>query len=552
MKKTAYRPGHSKILQKALLRLKELEPGETLPLPYKKGTGVLGKSTVYFIYIPRGNGGHNIVAKFDDHERQQKEWHHIKELRRLDIPPSALLPIDSNAPKDGVIIYRAVQGFGSQSHWLELKDFIKQQWMTAPSNCIDAIHLTFNSLAPFYESEPGQAHIASRNHVLRWEDLFPVLSNHKTKNTIQAVVAKLWPKVKWTSDLTFAPTLGGKSLRQIPNPVLALDQRLNQFTNRVMLSRIHGDLNLSNIIIGQSQLRTPESAYIIDLSHCESDKVTALDFARVEIALFLEIFAEADLSQQGLINLVLRLRDYTDGRAVLLDQDLNAFMPLVAKIRNRAIATLSPVGRERVAYSMEDFFYCLYLHGLRALAYPSVNKAPRKAHVALLVSSLSLQVLSDLERGRYSSGASQRLHFPRQAPASFSKQALKISIGIVTRKNQVLLVKRRIPEDGLAWQFPAGIVKPVEAPEAAICDEIKTETGITVRVETHIGQRLHPNTQVECDYYHCVYLHGNIKNADPDENSEVRWVPIEKAAQYFTSDIFPPILQLFRDVMSRS
>jgi ADP-ribose pyrophosphatase YjhB (NUDIX family) len=549
MKRLIYLSNHRTILRRALIRLKELKTTDKLPAPYRRATGVLGKSTVYFLYIPRGTGGHNLVAKFDEPDRQKKEWSHIETLRRLDTPPSALLPLNNNSRQDGVIIYRAAGGHGRQARWIELKELLTQQHKVAPQNCIDALTLTFDALAPFYESEPGKAHISSRNVILHWHNVFPVFRNTKVIDELYAGARKVWPQVNWRSDRDFSPFPADISAQPItvPNPLLRLKDCLDQLTSRVMLSRIHGDLNLSNIVIGQSQLRVPESAYIIDLSHCESDKLTALDFARVEVSLFLDIFATNESDSSAFLSNIVHLRDYADGRELSLVPDLEACMQLVKTIRARAIETLSPGGRSQNLYSMEDYFNCLYFHALRALAYPKVKRSINAAKATLLIAALSSQFLTDLNAGRYSDGQLNGLYLNSRLPTI--KKGLRIAIGVVTRNNDVLLVKRRIPEGKLIWQFPAGVVKPSEAADVAICDEIKAETGVSVKVVSHLGNRIHPDTNLECDYYHCIYLHGKLNNADLAENSDVRWVAISNAHVYFTSDLFDPIKGLFSTLM---
>lgn len=121
---------------------------------------------------------------------------------------------------------------------------------------------------------------------------------------------------------------------------------------------------------------------------------------------------------------------------------------------------------------------------------------------------------------------------------------LRVAVGIVVRDGKVILVKRRASEYGLLWQFPAGVVKPLEDPGAALCDEIQAETGVATRIVAHLGSRLHPDTHVHCEYFHCHYLHGMLINQDTAENSDVQWVKISEIEKYLTSDLFVNVRKL--------
>jgi NUDIX domain len=70
---------------------------------------------------------------------------------------------------------------------------------------------------------------------------------------------------------------------------------------------------------------------------------------------------------------------------------------------------------------------------------------------------------------------------------------------LVLRDDQVLLVCRRNKAAGIAWQFPAVIVKPGENAEEVAVRETLAETGVHCTPAGHIGGRLHPVTGA-CGY----------------------------------------------------
>ena len=69
-----------------------------------------------------------------------------------------------------------------------------------------------------------------------------------------------------------------------------------------------------------------------------------------------------------------------------------------------------------------------------------------------------------------------------------------IAAAIVVNDGQVLMVRRRVKEGELSWQFPAGEVEPGESPDDAAVRETSEETGLKVRATSQLGSRVHPNT----------------------------------------------------------
>lgn len=136
-----------------------------------------------------------------------------------------------------------------------------------------------------------------------------------------------------------------------------------------------------------------------------------------------------------------------------------------------------------------------------------------------------------------------------------SAQALRVAIAIVVRDGQVLLVRRRNKAAGIAWQFPAGIVKPGENAEEVAVRETLAETGVHCTTADHIGARLHPVTGVLCDYFLCPYLAGEAVNLDNVENAAVTWAPRRGVAKFIEEGtIYPPVLMILegqRDAPAR-
>lgn len=93
---------------------------------------------------------------------------------------------------------------------------------------------------------------------------------------------------------------------------------------------------------------------------------------------------------------------------------------------------------------------------------------------------------------------------------------LSAVVGIVQKGNEVLLVQRRERVLNLSWQFPAGIVKSGKDIRDRVENEVFQETGIKCKAIDYLGARI-PETQVLCNYVHCIYIEGEAKNLDPNE-----------------------------------
>jgi 8-oxo-dGTP diphosphatase len=86
-----------------------------------------------------------------------------------------------------------------------------------------------------------------------------------------------------------------------------------------------------------------------------------------------------------------------------------------------------------------------------------------------------------------------------------------------------LLVRRRVAEGDLSWQFPAGEVESGESPKDAAVREAREETGLTVRESKGLGERKHPTTERTMVYIPCDVVAGEAYVADEDELAEIEW-----------------------------
>lgn len=168
------------------------------------------------------------------------------------------------------------------------------------------------------------------------------------------------------------------------------------------------------------------------------------------------------------------------------------------------------------------------------------------------VPSAEMQLALDTALERASEGAKARFATNASStpsheapPPDGAAHALRVAIAVVVDGTNVLLVQRRGEDGGgISWQFPAGMVKPGVSSSTVAVRETLAETGVRCAVVRSLGSRLHPITNVYCDYLLCEYLNGEAQNIDIAENVSVTWATKEKVTRFIRAEnIFPPVLE---------
>ncbi|MEV6581286.1 NUDIX hydrolase [Streptomyces sp. NPDC051582] len=109
---------------------------------------------------------------------------------------------------------------------------------------------------------------------------------------------------------------------------------------------------------------------------------------------------------------------------------------------------------------------------------------------------------------------------------------------VVVYEGRVLLVRRRVAEGQLSWQFPAGKVEPGESFEEAAVRETREEAGVDVVAVAPLGERVHPITGRQVSYTACELAGGT---ADVDEIAEVAWATLYEIPRYIPYGLFEPV-----------
>ncbi|MFC5666367.1 NUDIX hydrolase [Kitasatospora misakiensis] len=122
-----------------------------------------------------------------------------------------------------------------------------------------------------------------------------------------------------------------------------------------------------------------------------------------------------------------------------------------------------------------------------------------------------------------------------------------VAAAIVIREGRALMVRRRVSEGRLLWQFPAGKIEPGESPEEAAVRETAEETGLNVAVVKILGERVHPETGRWMSYTACEIVSGTAAVGDPRELAALAWVTLAEIPEYVPYGLFEPV-QAYLDI----
>ena len=122
-----------------------------------------------------------------------------------------------------------------------------------------------------------------------------------------------------------------------------------------------------------------------------------------------------------------------------------------------------------------------------------------------------------------------------------------IVAAIVVRDGRVLLVRRRIAEGSLSWQFPAGEREHGETVEHAAVRETAEEVGLPVRSVSVIGERDHPVTGRYMIYIECEADNDDATILDTEELAELAWCDQATLSEKVPSGLFEPVAAYLRE-----
>ncbi|MFF7184683.1 NUDIX hydrolase [Streptomyces sp. NPDC008222] len=124
-----------------------------------------------------------------------------------------------------------------------------------------------------------------------------------------------------------------------------------------------------------------------------------------------------------------------------------------------------------------------------------------------------------------------------------------VSAAIITDGERVLMVRRRVKEGELSWQFPAGGVDEGETAEQAAVRETLEETGLVVKAVKYIGDRVHPKSGKFMAYTACEVVEGEARVADDEELDRVAWVRHDEIPDLVPYGLFGPVQKYLNEVL---
>lgn len=124
-----------------------------------------------------------------------------------------------------------------------------------------------------------------------------------------------------------------------------------------------------------------------------------------------------------------------------------------------------------------------------------------------------------------------------------------IAAAIIVKDGRVLLVRRRVKEGSLSWQFPAGAVEEGESPGEAAVRETREETSLDVAESKTLGERVHPATGRTMIYVACDVIGGEAHVTDDDELVELTWSTREQLSEYVPYGFYTPVQDFLSAVL---
>ncbi|NTW53808.1 MAG: hypothetical protein HGB15_03385 [Chlorobaculum sp.] len=356
----------------------------------KKYSGVAGKSRVYFVKIISCNESY-YIAKFDEEDRLKKEndfWRSIKKTSfSIHMPREVLCPEHSD---EDIIIYPAAHSYSTSGYVWSFAELIRNQLSTNTDNCLDALKKIYDAIDLLHKYAPGNTSI------LRWSDVFTKLSS-KINDIINYVKIKMvendWQKKETIYILS----------KEYINPIKYLREKLDNNSGGIFASRIHGDLNLTNVLVSLSGKMSPEKIFIIDMAESRIAMPSLFDYVRIETELWTEVFAnyvDREAYTEGEIcEMYVSAREMLDGYSKEMmwsDAVLTPTSRMVQDIRDR----VRKINSTNIPdYRMIDYYNILYFTHVYSLSYETVKKSDIKIYIALIGASLALKKINAIYQG---------------------------------------------------------------------------------------------------------------------------------------------------------
>ncbi|MQA25321.1 MAG: NUDIX domain-containing protein [Micromonosporaceae bacterium] len=126
-----------------------------------------------------------------------------------------------------------------------------------------------------------------------------------------------------------------------------------------------------------------------------------------------------------------------------------------------------------------------------------------------------------------------------------------IVAAVVVHDGRVLMVRRRVSEGSLSWQFPAGERESGETPFATAVRETREEVGLNVAPQTVLGEREHPVTGRRMVYVSCAVDGGSTASlVDTEELAALAWCGWSQLIEKVPTGLFPAVRDHLQTVLT--
>ena len=121
---------------------------------------------------------------------------------------------------------------------------------------------------------------------------------------------------------------------------------------------------------------------------------------------------------------------------------------------------------------------------------------------------------------------------------------IEVVCGIIYNDDKVFIARRR-QEKSLAgkWEFPGGKIDKNESEQNALVRELTEEFGMSVQVNSKIGEHLHqyPDFTIKLIAYKCEFKDASFVLTDHDD---YKWVFKEEILEYDLADADKPFVKM--------
>jgi hypothetical protein len=308
------------------------------------------------------------------------EWDRIEAIQKLRAATfAAILPINNNRRDDGVMIFTHMTEGAGSGEFRTFHAYLAQQMEAAPDNCLMATKLALQ--------------------------LLQLLQSQRRRVNAVDGLPLMWGNAFWNATPPEIDTIrrhlvdSGFDADGIMREFLAALQRP---CGMVTVSWIHGDLNLTNILVTLGNTYSPTRAYLIDLSHAFADRLTVIDYATLEIEVLAQIYRggrrPGETSEPALHNLLQVLAGAPASEGPAVDR---ASYRITSVIREAAFLT--------IGNNYAEYFRTLHVTSVSLLKH---RPDPVRTGLLIQIATEALSVISALESGIYSDGAKAPRRFP--------------------------------------------------------------------------------------------------------------------------------------------